>query len=106
MRQKVAFCIALIDNPDIVLLDEPSTGLDIESCSLTISLLKALKEDGKTVLIATHNISEIADLSDQIAILKNGRIELLEETAVFFDGVSTRSRSEHVLSYLEDECDV
>lgn len=84
MKQKVALSICTIADPDVLLLDEPSTGLDIEACTDVIKFLRHEKEKKKTVLIATHNIFEISDLSDRIAFLKNGKIDVNVKTDEFF----------------------
>ena len=59
MKQKVAFTRALIHDPCILLLDEPSTGLDIEAIATVRSFIRNCKEKGITVLLSTHNINEI-----------------------------------------------
>jgi len=73
MKQKVAFARALIHSPKILLLDEPSTGLDIESIQTIRSFIRACKQEGKTILLSTHNVSEM-ELCDEYIFLKNGRI--------------------------------
>ena len=73
MKQKVAFTRALIHKPDILLLDEPSTGLDIEAIASVRSFIKNCKEKGTTILLSTHNISEMM-LCDNFIFLKNGSI--------------------------------
>lgn len=84
MKQKVALSISTIADPDVLLLDEPSTGLDIEACTDVIKFLRHEKEKKKTVLVATHNIFEISDLSDRIAFIKNGIINVNVKTKDFF----------------------
>ena len=74
MKQKIALVISIIHNPDILLLDEPSTGLDLEATNDVINFIKYLKSQEKTILIATHNIFEISDLSDSIAFISGGKI--------------------------------
>lgn len=59
MKQKVAFTRALIHDPCILLLDEPSTGLDIEAIATVRSFIRNCKEKGITVLLSTHNINEM-----------------------------------------------
>lgn len=74
MKQKIAFASAIIHNPDTILLDEPSTGLDILTAFDVINFIKYCKSKNKTILISTHNITEITDLSDNIAILSNKQV--------------------------------
>ena len=70
MKQKVAFTRALIHDPCILLLDEPSTGLDIEAIATVRSFIRNCKEKGITVLLSTHNINEM-ELCDNFVFLKN-----------------------------------
>ena len=73
MKQKVAFTRALIHDPCILLLDEPSTGLDIEAIATVHSFIRNCKEKGITVLLSTHNINEM-ELCDNFVFLKNGSV--------------------------------
>ena len=73
MKQKVAFTRALIHDPCILLLDEPSTGLDIEAIATVRSFIRNCKEKGITVLLSTHNINEM-ELCDNFVFLKNGSV--------------------------------
>lgn len=97
MRQKIGFAISLIHDPNILLLDEPSTGLDIETADGVISYIKYTKEIGKTILIVTHNIFEISDLSDNIAFMRNGSISRCIKTADFFKDVARENKSQFIL---------
>lgn len=74
MKQKVAITRALIHSPEILLLDEPSTGLDINSIATVRSLIHTYKKMGRTILLSTHNISEM-ELCDAYIFLKNGKIK-------------------------------
>ncbi len=98
MKQKVALTIATLHDPDILLLDEPSTGLDIDAANDVISFLEYLKSKDKTILIATHNIFEISDLSDNIAFLKNGKISKKVKTSEFFSDSNIDNKSKLLLN--------
>lgn len=74
MRQKIAFCRTVIHNPDVLLLDEPSTGLDIYSVRDVETFIQYCKSQGKTILLSTHNAHEIETLCDHILILKEGQL--------------------------------
>ncbi|MGN1116555.1 MAG: ABC transporter ATP-binding protein [Candidatus Ornithomonoglobus sp.] len=100
MRQKIGFAISIIHNPDIILLDEPSTGLDIETSNDVIDFIKYLKTNNKTILIATHNIFEISDLSDNIAFLQNGKIKQNIESRAFFKNCPYDEKNAYIIQAL------
>lgn len=74
MRQKVALARALIHHPRVILLDEPTSAMDPASAKSVRDYILALREDGRTVLICTHNLAEAEALADQIAIISRGTI--------------------------------
>ena len=70
LKQRVAIARALVHEPPVVLLDEPTSGLDPASARDMRDLILGLKNDGRAVLVCTHNLAEAEELSDRIAILK------------------------------------
>ncbi len=76
-KRKLHLALALIGNPDIIILDEPTAGLDVESRVVLHEEIKILKKKGKTIVIASHDMAEVESLSDRIAILKDGEIVFL-----------------------------
>lgn len=74
MRRRLLLAMALISDPDILFLDEPTSGLDVMSARMIRSLLLKLKEQGKTIILTTHNIDEAGMLCDRVAIMNRGRI--------------------------------
>ena len=74
MRRRLLLAMALISDPEILFLDEPTSGLDIISARMIRSFLLKLKEQGKTVILTTHNIDEAGMLCDRVAIMNKGRI--------------------------------
>ncbi|MBV8045536.1 MAG: ABC transporter ATP-binding protein [Paludibacterium sp.] len=75
MRQRLGFAQALLGEPDILFLDEPTNGLDPEGIRAFYQTLSALRERGMTVVITSHILAEIQQRVDRLAMLKNGRIE-------------------------------
>lgn len=73
-KRRLHLALALISNPDIVFLDEPTAGLDIEGRISLHEYIRKLKAQGKTILLASHDMAEVESLCDNIAILKDGRI--------------------------------
>ena len=80
-KMKVAIARALVHDPDTILLDEPTNGLDIMSVRALREQLRALKAQGKCLLFSSHVMQEIAALCDRIVILGAGRV-VAEGTAV------------------------
>ena len=78
MRQRLGIALAFMGNPDLVVLDEPTNGLDTYGNHEIRELLMLEKKQGKTIIIASHMLSEIQKVADRIAILGNGEL-LLEE---------------------------
>lgn len=73
MKQKLALCCALIHKPQVLLLDEPTTGVDVVSRREFWDMLKTLKKQGITILVSTPYMDE-ANLCERIALIQNGRI--------------------------------
>jgi lipooligosaccharide transport system ATP-binding protein len=77
MRRRLTIARALINNPDLVILDEPTTGLDPQARHLVWQRLRRLKERGVTLLLTTHYLEEASQLCDRLVIMDRG--EILEE---------------------------
>ncbi|MBS1935345.1 MAG: ATP-binding cassette domain-containing protein, partial [Bacteroidetes bacterium] len=73
MKQKLALCCALIHKPDVLFLDEPTTGVDVVSRKEFWEMLKRLKAQGITILVSTPYMDE-ANLCDRIALIQKGKI--------------------------------
>lgn len=69
LKQRVALARAVVHDPQVVLLDEPTSGLDPASARQVRNLIRQLREDGRAVLVSTHNLAEAEELSDRIAVL-------------------------------------
>ena len=70
LKQRVALARSLVHNPRIVLLDEPTSGLDPESAREVRELIVGLRDDGRTVLLCTHNLDEVERVADRVAVLR------------------------------------
>jgi ABC-2 type transport system ATP-binding protein len=73
-RRRLDLALALLGGPDVLFLDEPTTGLDPESRHNTWELIRGLLLDGVTVLLTTHYLEEAQELADRLAIMHRGRI--------------------------------
>lgn len=73
-KRRLHLALSLIGNPDIIFLDEPTAGLDVEGRFALHDEIKNLKSESKTIIITSHDMAEIASLCDRLAILKDGKI--------------------------------
>jgi ABC-2 type transport system ATP-binding protein len=74
MRQRLALATALLCDPEILILDEPANGLDPEGVHWLRTLLRNLAGEGRTVLVSSHILSEVAQTVDSVVILDHGRL--------------------------------
>ncbi len=73
-KRRLHLALALIGNPDIIFLDEPTAGIDVEGRVSLHEQIRALKSQGKTIILASHDMAEVEDLCDRIAVLQDGKI--------------------------------
>lgn len=73
-KRKVALASVISYNPDIVIFDEPTAGLDPKSIEAILSLIIELKEKGKTIIIISHEMDQLLEISDYMILLKNGTV--------------------------------
>jgi ABC-2 type transport system ATP-binding protein len=73
-RQRLAIALAFVSNPEVVFLDEPTTGLDPQARRELHGDIRRMKQDGHTVLLTTHYLDEAEQLCDRIAIIDRGRV--------------------------------
>ena len=74
MKQRLGIAMALIDDPDILLLDEPINGLDPEGIVLVRDLLLSLKQENKIIIVSSHMLEELSKVSDRYGILEGGSL--------------------------------
>ena len=92
-KQKIAFASVYAMNPDIYVLDEPSSNLDSESITALQSYIRNIKAQGKTVIVAEHRLYYLADLADKIVYMENGCIARIF-TPLEFKSLSAAARHE------------
>ena len=90
-KQKIAFASVYAMNPDIYVLDEPSSNLDSESITALQSYIRNIKAQGKTVIVAEHRLYYLADLADKIVYMENGCIARIF-TPMEFKSLSAETR--------------
>jgi ABC-type multidrug transport system ATPase subunit len=74
LKQRLALALALLADPPVLLLDEPTANLDTQARSDYLSLLAALHHEGKTIIFASHRIEEVETLADQVMMLERGKL--------------------------------
>ena len=72
MKQKTSIVRTLIHDPDLVVLDEATTGVDVTGQSVIIDLIRTIKDSGKTLIFSTHQLNEVRDIADHIVVMKAG----------------------------------
>lgn len=89
MRQRLGIAEAIINTPDLLILDEPTNGLDIEGIIEIRNLIKNLSHQGIAILISSHNLTEINNLCNRIIVIKNGKI-VTDDTINNFTAISKK----------------
>lgn len=74
MKQKVSLAISIVHDPDIIIFDEPTNGLDVLTAKVVTDFILSLKEQGKTVIVSTHIFSLIEKVCDRVGIIINGQM--------------------------------
>lgn len=72
--QRVRFALAMIPDPEVILLDEPTVGLDVESRRAFWATMRAFADTGRTIMFATHYLDEADDIADRIVVMAHGRV--------------------------------
>ena len=75
MKQKVAIARAVVHDPPVMIFDEPTSGLDVLGARTVVEFVRSCREQGKCVLLSTHQMVEVAKLCDRVAIIHAGRIQ-------------------------------
>lgn len=87
-KQRLSIATALVNDPEIVFLDEPTTGLDPSARQSFWDLIRDLQGDGKTVIVTTHYMEEAEALCDRVAIMDRGRIMAMDTPRALVRGLS------------------
>lgn len=95
MKQKVSIAVSIVNDPEFIIFDEPTNGLDVLTAKVITDFLLDLKNQGKTVILSTHIFSLAEKLCDRVGVIINGKLVALDTTAnltgekgledVFFD---------------------
>ena len=74
MKQKTSIVVSLVNDPDIIIFDEPTNGLDVLTAKLVTDYLLELKKAGKSIIISTHIMNLVEKICDRVGIIINGRM--------------------------------
>lgn len=102
MKQKTNIARAVVHNPEVVILDEPTTGLDIMAAQTVLNFIRELKQSGTPVIFSTHHLDEVAELCDRVTVIDQG-ITRFNDTIDAFRALSEKSLSESFLSTIHEE---
>jgi ABC-2 type transport system ATP-binding protein len=91
-KQRLSLGLALVGQPELVFLDEPTTAMDPRARRATWQIIRSLRERGVTVLLTTHFMDEAEHLADRVAIVDHGRIVALDSPAALRQGASRQLR--------------
>lgn len=97
MKQKVSICRTMIHDPEVVVFDEPTTGLDVITAKNIIELIKDCREQQKTVIFSSHIMSEVDLLCDDLAIIHNGKIHYNDTMDNFRKNMQTGNLTEEFI---------
>ncbi len=95
MRQKVSIVRTIVHDPDVIIFDEPTAGLDVVTSRNIVRLIRDCRDAGKTVIFSTHRMGEVSQLSDDLAIIHKGKL--------CYNGTFESFEAQRQASSLEDE---
>lgn len=103
MKRKTAIARTLLHDPELLILDEPNSGLDPLTSFFIINYLKQLKKEGKTILLSAHNLFHVETICDRVAIVKNGRLLVFDT----MDAIRARlgKREYQIIFHSDDKLD-
>ena len=106
-KQKLGMALALVNDPEVVFLDEPTTGLDPQARRAVWEVIRKLKGESRTVMLTTHYLEEAEELADRVAIMNHGKIVAMGTTAEIVSKYGSGQRmtvkaKEDLLKYLKE----
>jgi ABC-2 type transport system ATP-binding protein len=108
-QRRLSLALAVAHHPQVVLLDEPTAGLDVQTRVELHNMMRELKADGATIILATHDMAEAEEMADRVAILLHGKIVTIDspmEITATGAGLSKVSVSTQERSLLRNSADI
>ena len=96
MKRRVMIAKALSHEPDILFLDEPTAGVDVELRRDMWALVRRLRDDGVTIILTTHYIDEAEEMADRIGVINKGKLILVEDKATLMQKLGKRQLTLHL----------
>jgi len=90
-RQRLSLALALINNPEIIFLDEPTTGLDPQSRHVLWDTIRKLRDNGKTIVLTSHYMEEAENLCDRVGIIDHGKLVALDTPGALINRLAGQS---------------
>jgi len=103
MKQKVSIARTMIHDPQVVIFDEPTVGLDVITARSIIQLVKSCMEQGKTVIFSTHIMGEVSLLSDDLAIIHQGKLLFNDSYQNFLNQMKSKSIEDEFVKIVGEE---
>ncbi len=103
MKQKVSIAVSLVHDPDIIIFDEPTNGLDVITAKVVTDYLVDMKNKGKTIIISTHIMSLVEKICDRIGIIVNGKVKLCDTIENIKNSSSTHDLEEVFFNLYKEE---
>ena len=104
MRQKILICAAILHDPELIVLDEPFSGLDVQAALVLRSLIRSLAASGKTVLFSSHVLEVVEKVCHRVVILHKGRVVANDSIGALRDLMALPTLEE-IFSQLVEETD-
>ncbi|MEJ7770867.1 MAG: AAA family ATPase, partial [Geodermatophilaceae bacterium] len=89
-KRRLSLALALVGPPDLILLDEPTTGLDVEARRHVWSAIRDYHGSGGTVVLSSHNMAEVEELARRVVVIDRGRVVADDDVATIRTRVATR----------------
>jgi ABC-2 type transport system ATP-binding protein len=100
MKRQVNLIAALLNNPSILFLDEPTVGVDVHSKSIIVEKLKQINRNGTTIIYTSHDMNEAESLCSRIALIDSGKIIIEGEPETLINKFNFNSMEELIRKYL------
>ena len=92
MKQKVSLVVSVVHDPDVIIFDEPTNGLDVLTAKVVTDFLLELRERGKTIILSTHIFSLVEKLCDRVGVIIDGRMVACDTLTAVCGGMSLEDR--------------